>query len=113
MNLAVEVQTLKDSLRIDGVDDDKLLQQYLDTAENYIKNAVGEEDMKEFYQLPKVLSIYQTAVYALASAYYNNRSALGSVQTYTVDLTLDSIIAQLRGMYDTFMYQAEGSDEGD
>ncbi|TLQ03645.1 phage gp6-like head-tail connector protein [Pediococcus stilesii] len=110
--MAVEVQTLKDSLRIDGVDDDKLLQQYLDTAENYIKNAVGEKDIKEFYQLPKVLSIYQTAVYALASAYYNNRSALGSVQAYTVDLTLDSIIAQLRGMYDTFMYQTEGSDEG-
>lgn len=104
-----DLKNLKDSLRIDGTDDDVLLASYLSAAKNYVKNAIDENLSQKFLELENVSDLYTTAVYALASAYYNNRSALSATAIVPVDLTLRSIIGQLRGLYDA--YQAEFGDD--
>ncbi|WP_260365353.1 head-tail connector protein [Pediococcus ethanolidurans] len=104
-----DLKNLKDSLRIDGTDDDVLLASYLSAAKNYVKNAIDENLSQKFLELEKVSDLYTTAVYALASAYYNNRSALSATTIVPVDLTLQSIIGQLRGLYDS--YQVEFGDD--
>lgn len=92
----VDVQMLKDSLRLEGNDDDALLTGYLNAAQNYIQDAIGQ-DVEKFYEDNP---LYDTAVIALASSYYTNRVATSSTQVYTVNLVLRSIIGQLRGKYD-------------
>ena len=39
----VTVEDLKNSLRIDNVEDDKLIQTFINSAESYIKSAVGKQ----------------------------------------------------------------------
>lgn len=108
--MAANLETLKSSLRIDGNDDDELLKGYLSAATSYIKQAIGDENgVTGFYEMEGVNDLYTTAVYALASAYYNNRSALSATTIVPVDLTLQSIIGQLRGLYDA--YQADNGDD--
>lgn len=104
-----DLKNLKDSLRIDGDDDNALLNSYLSAAKSYVKNAIDEDLSQKFLGLDKVSNLYTTAVYALASAYYNNRSALSATTIVPVDLTLQSIIGQLRGLYDA--YQADNGDD--
>lgn len=93
---------LKLSLRLDGDADDELLKGYLNTAERYIKQAVGTE-LNSFYVNASVVNLFDTAVLALASSYYNYRSSLVPVAAVSVDLTVNSIIGQLRGLYDLKM----------
>lgn len=107
--MAANLETLKSSLRIDGNDDDVLLNSYLSAAQNYVENAIDEDLSQDFFGLDRVSDLYTTAVYALASAYYNNRSALSATTIVPVDLTLQSIIGQLRGLYDA--YQADNGDD--
>lgn len=90
---------LKLSLRLDGDADDRLLNGYLNTAENYIKQAVGTES-DAFYDDASVIDLFNTAVLALASAYYNYRSSLVPTTAISINLPVDSIIGQLRGLYD-------------
>ncbi|MCW8645709.1 head-tail connector protein, partial [Streptococcus macedonicus] len=52
-------------------------------------------------------SLYDTAVLALASSYYTYRVALADTMTYPIDLTLNSVIGQLRGLY--AVYEEEKS----
>lgn len=93
---------LKLSLRLDSGADDKLLTGYLTAAENYIKQAVGTE-LDAFYEDTSVVDLFNTAVLALASAYYNYRSSLVPTTAISVNLPVDSIIGQLRGLYDLKM----------
>ncbi|MDT6981718.1 head-tail connector protein [Levilactobacillus zymae] len=93
---------LKLSLRLDSDADDRLLNGYLNTAENYIKQAVGTES-DAFYDDASVIDLFNTAVLALASAYYNYRSSLVPTTAISIDLPVDSIIGQLRGLYDLKM----------
>lgn len=93
---------LKLSLRLDGDADDMLLNGYLASAENYIKQAVGTES-DAFYDDASVIDLFNTAVLALASAYYNYRSSLVPTTAISIDLPVDSIIGQLRGLYDLKM----------
>ncbi|ANZ70370.1 head-tail connector protein [Pediococcus claussenii] len=110
--MAIDLQTLKNSLRIDGEKDDNLLKQNLSAAQSYIRNAIDSEAPDAFFELATVSDIYEIAVLALASTYYNNRSSLGVTQTFAVDLTLESIIGQLRGMYESYcLKQAEDTNE--
>ena len=94
------LKQLKLSLRleIDEADDDELLRIYLDTAKGYIKGAVGFND--SFYERKEITSLYQTAVIALASGYYLYRSSLVPMAVHPINLSVSSIIAQLRGRYD-------------
>lgn len=83
---------------------------YLDddsAATSFIHNAIGE-DVNGFYDDSRVVSLVDIAVMSLAGTYYQNRLALSDVQTYTIDLTVNSIIGQLRGLYNTF---AEKGDD--
>ncbi|MCW8645704.1 head-tail connector protein, partial [Streptococcus macedonicus] len=43
--------------------------------------------------------LYDTAVLALASSYYTYRVALTDTMTYPIDLTLNSVVGQMRGLY--------------
>ena len=85
------------ALNLDESDDVALIQAYITTAENYVKNAVG--DASSFFEQENVKPLYDTAVLALASSYYTYRVALTDTMTYPIDLTLNSVIGQLRGLY--------------
>lgn len=93
---------LKLSLRLDGDADDELLKGYLNTAESYIKQAIGTE-LDSFYEDSGVVDLFNTAVMALASAYYNYRSSLVPTTAISINLPVDSIIGQLRGLYELKM----------
>lgn len=89
------LEDLKLSLRIDGDEDDRLLNSYINAAVLYLKNAVGGDD--EFWQQEDVSLLAKIAVLALSGAYYDYRVALQDIATYPIDLTLSAIIVQLRG----------------
>lgn len=103
---------LKLSLRIDGTADDEMLLRLIVTAENFIKNAINSTaDVTEFVAQPNVNPLFQTAVIAQASAYYEYRSAVSPYAATSVNLSVNAIIGQLRGLYDSYV---EGdSDEKD
>ncbi|MDN7145270.1 head-tail connector protein [Liquorilactobacillus mali] len=105
----VDLNTLKNSLRIDSATDDTLLSQYILAAQKSIQTAVGSE-IDNFYTQDSVLPLYNVATLAIASSLYQHRSALSDTQTYAVDLTSNSIIGQLRGIYDSQVEQDEESD---
>lgn len=85
------------ALNLDETDDTNLIDAYIKTAELFVKNAVGNAD--GFFEQEHVEPLYDTAVLALASSYYTYRVALTDTMTYPIDLTLNSVIGQLRGLY--------------
>ncbi|EJF00341.1 head-tail connector protein [Liquorilactobacillus mali] len=99
--MAVDAEMFKNAFHVDGTDDDALIDGYISSAENFIKNSVGDDDEKNtFYSDSKVSSLLDTAVLSLAGTYYQYRMALSDVQAVSIDLTVNSIIGQLRGLYD-------------
>ena len=84
------------TLNLDETDDTALIPAYIESAQQYIINAVGSD--KKFYDLESVESLYDTAVIALTSSYFTYRVAL----TDTVAYPINSIIGQLRGLYATY-----------
>ena len=109
------VSRVRDMLYLDDDSDDQLLNSYVKAAQAFVHNAVGE-DVNGFYDAPQVSSLVTLAVMSLAGTYYQNRLALSGVQTYPVDLTVNSIIGQLRGLRNTFAEDAEkkaGDDNGE
>lgn len=103
------VDRLKTALRIDGCGEDALLNSYIIAAKSFIKNAVTEND--KFYAEESVKPLYEMATLALAGAYYTYRIALVDTQTYSVDLTLNSIIGQLRGIYAKHKFGEENHEK--
>lgn len=91
------VEKVKEILYLDGDQDDQLVQGYVDAAKAFVQGAIGDDD--SFYQLPDVKPLFESAVTALAATYYQYRLSLSDTQTYPVDLTVNSIIGQLRGRY--------------
>jgi len=85
------------ALNLDETDDTNLIDAYIKTAKLFVKNAVGNAD--GFFEQENVKPLYDTAVLALASSYYTYRVALSDTMTYPIDLTLNSVIGQLRGLY--------------
>lgn len=109
--MAANLETLKLSLRIDGDDDDELLKGYLSAATSYIKQAIGDDDsVLGFYEMDGVSNLFETAVYALAGSYWYYRISITSSPVNPVDLVVDSIIGQLRGLYN--QKQDEVNDNG-
>nr|WP_205598736.1 head-tail connector protein [Pediococcus pentosaceus] len=99
-------------MRIDGDDDDELLKGYLSAATSYIKQAIGDENgVPGFYEAEGVNNLFETAVYALAGSYWFYRTSITSNAVNPVDLVVDSIIGQLRGLYN--QKQDEVNDNGD
>ncbi|MDH5110622.1 head-tail connector protein [Lactiplantibacillus plantarum] len=110
--MAADLKKLKSSLRIDGNDDDELLKGYLSAATSYIKQAIGDEvSVPGFYEMEDVNDLFETAVYALAGSYWYYRTSITSNTVNPVDLVVDSIIGQLRGLYS--QKQGEVDDNGE
>lgn len=86
----VTVEDLKNSLRIDNVEDDKLIQTFINSAEGYIRSAVGKQaDGLESDDR------YTVAVIFLAGMYYENRAETEVKIPYQIR----SIIGQLQAEY--------------
>lgn len=100
--MAVTLDDLKLNLRIDGNEDDTILQNELNAAVSFVKNAIcgGDNDTDAFFERVDVQPLFDNAVLALASTYYENRVSVSELQTYTIDAPLNSIIGTLRGIYD-------------
>ena len=94
----VSVDDVKDVLYLDGNADDELIKSYIDTANQFIKSAVGDND--DFYTKPNVSVLFDSAVKSLAATYYQYRLALSDIQTFPINMTVNSIIGQLRGRYE-------------
>ncbi|MCG0633666.1 Phage protein DNA packaging protein [Lactiplantibacillus plantarum] len=110
--MAADLETLKSSLRIDGDDDDELLKGYLSAATSYIKQAIGEDNsVLGFYEMEGVKDLFATAVYALAGSYWYYRTSITAIAVNPVDLVVDSIIGQLRGLYSQKQYEVGTNDE--
>lgn len=97
--MAVSVDDVKRVLYLDGDEDNPLIQNYLDAALQFVKGAVGDE-VKGFWEDPEVVPLADMATRSLAATYYQYRLSLSDVQTFSINLTVNSIIGQLRGMYD-------------
>lgn len=98
--MSVSKETIMQTLNLDETDDTALIPAYIESAQRYIINAVGSDS--EFYDLESVESLFDTAVIALTSSYFTYRVALTDTVTYPINLTLNSIIGQLRGLYATY-----------
>lgn len=88
----ISVDTIKDALRIDGNDDDTLIKGYIDTAKEYVANAVIDGSASE----PLISSSkYRLAVIILVQFWYSNRATDIKQTPYQVR----SLIQQLRGKF--------------
>ena len=99
--MSVSKETIMQTLNLDETDDTALIPAYIESAQQFIINAVGNDP--KFYDLDSVESLFDTAVIALTSSYFTYRVALTDTVTYyPINLTLNSIIGQLRGLYATY-----------
>ena len=106
------VDRVKDVLYLDGNEDDVLLSSYVLAANSFVRNAIGQ-DVNGFYSEPSVSALVSTAVISLAATYFQNRLSLSDTQTFPIDLTVNSIIGQLRGMRNTFEEKSDSSETTD
>lgn len=86
---------------------DSLLHACLAAAESFIQGAIGDS-VEGFYQ--NNLDTYQLAAFSLATAYYDNPSALGN-GVVPIDLVMNSLVGQLRGRYETAKEAAESGND--
>ncbi|AVI94103.1 Phage DNA packaging [Oenococcus oeni] len=112
--MTVQLADLKNSVRVDVDTDDNLLQGYIKAAVAYLTNAIGADDANNtFYSRSDVSPLFDTATIALASAYYSNRDALTNVSAAPVPLVSDSIIYQLRAMWEDWQLSLSSDDSGE
>lgn len=112
IDVSQTVDRVKDVLYLDGNEDDVLLSSYVLAANSFVHNAIGE-DVNGFYSEPSVSALVSTAVISLAATYFQNRLSLSDTQTFPIDLTVNSIIGQLRGMRNTFEEKGDNSETTD
>ena len=109
IDVSQTVDRVKDVLYLDGNEDDVLLSSYVLAANSFVHNAIGQ-DVNGFYSEPSVSALVSTAVISLAATYFQNRLSLSDTQTFPIDLTVNSIIGQLRGMRNTFEEKGDNSE---
>lgn len=109
IDVSQTVDRVKDVLYLDGNEDDVLLSSYVLAANSFVRNAIGQ-DVNGFYSEPSVSALVSTAVISLAATYFQNRLSLSDTQTFPIDLTVNSIIGQLRGMRNTFEEKGDNSE---
>ena len=112
IDVSQTVDRVKDVLYLDGNEDDVLLSSYVLAANSFVHNAIGQ-DINGFYSEPSVSALVSTAVISLAATYFQNRLSLSDTQTFPIDLTVNSIIGQLRGMRNTFEEKGDNSETTD
>jgi uncharacterized phage protein (predicted DNA packaging) len=79
-------------LRVDGADEDALIQTLIGAAETYLRNAV-EFDFDNTNDLAKLFCL------VLCADWYENRELIGSQPSDKVRFTMQSILAQLQHAY--------------
>lgn len=87
----VNLQDVKNSLRVTHELDDTLLQNYIDTAQDYVVNAVNNNVSADVYSKYKQ---FDFAISLLAQYWYNTRNVDTDKQIPTEVLAM---IQQLRG----------------
>ena len=112
IDVSQTVDRVKDVLYLDGNEDDVLLSSYVRVAFSFVHNAIGE-DVNGFYEDTNVDSLVMMATVSLAATYFQNRLSLSDTQTFPIDLTVNSIIGQLRGMRNTFEEKGDNSETAD
>ena len=112
IDVSQTVDRVKDVLYLDGNEDDVLLSSYVLAANSFVHNAIGE-DVNGFYEDTNVNSLVMMATVSLAATYFQNRLSLSDTQTFPIDLTVNSIIGQLRGMRNTFEEKGDNSETAD
>ena len=112
IDVSQTVDRVKDVLYLDGNEDDVLLSSYVRVAFSFVHNAIGE-DVNGFYEDTNVNSLVMMATVSLAATYFQNRLSLSDTQTFPIDLTVNSIIGQLRGMRNTFEEKGDNSETAD
>ena len=112
LDVTSTVERVKNILYLDGNDDDVLLSSYVHAAYAFVHNAVGD-DVNGFYSDTNVSSLVEMATVSLAATYFQNRLSLSDTQTFPIDLTVNSIIGQLRGMRNTFEEKSDSSETTD
>ncbi|MDT2636520.1 head-tail connector protein [Enterococcus dongliensis] len=89
----VNLENIKKSMRIDHTIDDFFINQLIDTAAEYIKNAIDssalDEDMKRYQQ-------FDLAVSLLTQHWYLNRQEASSER---IPVTVQALVQQMRGAY--------------
>ena len=88
----ITIDTIKNALRIDGNDDDTLIEGYIDTAKEYVANAVIDGPASEPLTNNRK---YRLAVIILVQFWYSNRATDMKQTPYQVR----SLIQQLRGKF--------------
>ena len=106
------VPQVKGMLYLDGNEDDQLIDTYVKAARAFIRNAIGEVD-SAFYTDQRVSSLVDVAEISLAGTYYQNRLALSDTQAYPIDLTVNSIIGQLRGLRNSYDEESDKNEASD
>lgn len=100
--MTVTVQDLMNQLAEDESRQSQL-QQYLDVAEIWVKNAVTSEKESLFFKEEKVVPLVDLAVMSYAMDLWTHRS-----ETVRQSSAVRHIIGQLRGLYSSWQ---EGQDE--
>lgn len=90
----ITVPEIQNSLRLDGSFDTDLIERYIKTAENYVKNAVDSTvDLSIYRQIDE----FNSAVALLTEFYYQTRAeATDSPSKRPFEVT--ALIGQLKGM---------------
>lgn len=96
--MAVSVEDVQKVLYLDGDADDDLLKGYLTAADQFVRNAIGSNE--DFYERKDVVPLFDGAVKALAATYYQYRLSASDTQVFPINMTVNSIIGQLRGKYE-------------
>lgn len=112
LDVSSTVERVKDVLYLDGDDDDVLLSSYVRAAFSFVHGAIGE-DVNGFYEDTNVDSLVMMSVVSLAATYFQNRLSLSDTQTFPIDLTVNSIIGQLRGIRNTFEEKGDSNEATD
>ncbi|EPY2286637.1 head-tail connector protein [Clostridium sporogenes] len=94
----MQLDELKEYLRIDGEDEDTTLSSLLFAAKSYIKNGTGlEEDM---IKNDEILELYKLCLKLLISHWYENRVIETTGPNFhKLSFSVDSILIQLEAEY--------------
>lgn len=90
--MILTLEETKTWLRVDGSDEDAVIQTLVGAAETYLHNAV-EVEFDDSNQLAKLYCL------VLCADWYENRELIGSQPSDKVRLTCQSIMAQLQHAY--------------
>lgn len=97
----MELEDIKNYLRIDGDEEDGLLRTMIDAGKEFIRSAVGEYDDTD--------STAQVLLAAVVQNMYDNRELMQSEQQVKkrIEYTFQSMILQLQMKYELKQEEAE------